>query len=222
MTRRYSWATALFGTAIVAAACGGSSNTGANGDGGGGDAVATSSGGSSGAGSSGGTSSGSSGANGGASSGTTSGGGGGGWDGGPVSNDCPNCTGSQICCLTNVGGQVQGTCAANAAACPSGAGALQCAGAGDCNTGETCCVSGGSASAPASTTCTTSCTTGRPGCGGSPQDNMDCPGGGAGWTCEVIPGTPSAVLGVCVPADSGAPSEGGGSDSGSQDAAGGG
>ncbi len=205
---------AFFGTAIVAGACGGSSNTGANGDGGGDDAGASSSGGSSGAGSSGGASSG-------ASSGTGSGGGGGS-DGGSVANDCPNCSGSQICCLTNVGGQVQGTCAANAAACPSGAGALQCAAAGDCNSGETCCVTGGSATAPASATCTTACTTGRPGCGGSPQDNVDCPGGGAGWTCEVIPGTPDAVLGVCVPADGGAPSEGGASDGGSQDAAEGG
>jgi hypothetical protein len=197
----------------LAAACGGSSTTGGT-DGGSGSSSGSGSGGStgSGSGSLGTSGSGSSGAGSGASSG-------GNVDAGPLtaSNDCPNCNNNDICCLTNVGGNVQGTCAANAAACPAGAGAIECAAEGDCNTGQTCCVTGGTATSPASSACVTSCPTGKPGCGGAARDNMDCPGGAAGWACQVIPGTPGAVLGVCVPMEGGAPVEGGADGGGTPD-----
>jgi hypothetical protein len=195
----------------LAAACGGSSTTGST-DGGSGSSTGSGSGsfGTSGSGS------GSVGTSGSGSTGASTGAGSGNADAGPLtaSNDCPNCPGSQVCCLSNAGGQVQGTCAATPAACPTGAGAIECAAEMDCNTGETCCVTGGSANSPASSACVTSCPTGKPACGGAPRDNMDCPGGAAGWVCQVVPGTPDAVLGVCVPAEGGAPAEGGGTPEG--------
>lgn len=145
-------------------------------------------------------------------------------DGGKTINDCPNCMGSEVCCLADVGGQVQGTCAANAAECPNGAGVIGCAAEMDCNAGQTCCVTGGSGNGPASATCASTCPTGRPGCGGSSRDNVDCPGGGAGWNCQALPGTPSAVLGICVPLEGGAPEggahEGGASEGGAAEGGG--
>jgi len=193
----------------LAAACGGSSTNPAS-DAGGGSETSSGSGSGASSGSGSGTSSGSSGSVGGSGNQGMA-------DAGPTPNDCPNnCSG--ICCLSNVGGVVQGTCAATAAACPTGAGALECAAAGDCNTGETCCVTGGSATTPASSACVTSCPTGKPGCGGAARDNMDCPGGAAGWACQAIPGTPAAVLGVCVPVEGGAPVDGAVDGAGTPDA----
>jgi hypothetical protein len=192
---------------VLAAACGGSSTTTTN-EGGAGDDASGSSGGSS-SGSSSGSSGSSSGSSGGSSSGA-------GDDGGPVIGDCPNC--QAVCCLAMVGGQVQGTCAATAAACPTGAGALECMANMDCSGGQTCCVTGGNATSPASAACVASCPTGHPACGGSAGDNTDCPGGAAGWACVPVPGTPMAVLGICVPSDGGVPEGGGVDGSGTPDA----
>ncbi len=183
-----------------ATACGGNSTTVATGTDGG-----SSSGSASGSGNNGsGVGTGGSGASGGSTSGAgASGADNTAGDGGPMTavGDCPSCPGNQVCCLAQSGGQVLGTCAVNAAACPGGASPLPCAAAGDCNGGLMCCVTVGNANTPSSTQCAASCPTGSPpACGGSPSDNSDCPGGGAGWTCETVAGTPSAVLGICVAA----------------------
>jgi hypothetical protein len=197
--------------------------------GGGGDATASSGGGGSGASSGGGSGSGGSGSGsgsggssgnggsasssgiGGSSSGAGSGSGGRVRDAGPPAppmavNDCPNCPGTQICCLTRMGGLVRGTCAATPANCPAGAGAITCAAQMDCNGGENCCVSvnpGG----PSTTSCQPGpCAAGSPpACGGMPMDNVDCPGNASAWRCLPIPGTPTAVAGRCVPREAGAP-----------------
>jgi hypothetical protein len=189
--------------------CGGSTST-AN-DSGALDGTTSSSGGSASSGGSGGSaSSGSSGAS--ASSGSSSSSGGGRADAGPpmATNDCPNCPGNQVCCLAATGsGQVTGTCAATASACPGGSSAIQCTGA-DCNGTQLCCISPGSAGAPATTQCANSCPAGsQSACG---DDPADCPGGPAGWACQAVPGTPLATVGVCVPIEGGAPE--GGADSG--------
>jgi hypothetical protein len=201
---------------VVATACG-SSTTGSS-DGGGDGSTGGSSGSSSG-GSSSGTASSSGSSSGSSGSGSSSGG----RDAGPLTatNDCPNCPGTQVCCLASMGTNVQGTCAANVTACPSGSAPIECAAEMDCNTGQTCCVMGGSAGSPASATCQTSCSGGSPGCGGATRDNVDCPGGGAGWACMPIPGTPQAVLGKCVPVEGGSPPESGAPDTGPPDAEGG-
>jgi hypothetical protein len=207
-----TWIVASLGVAL-ATACG-SSTTGGNDASTDGPAGGSSSGGGSGSGSSGAS---------GSSSGSGSGSSSGGNDAGPptATNDCPNCPGTQICCLAPMGTNVQGTCAANAAACPTGAAAIECAAAMDCNGGQTCCVTGGSASSPASSTCQATCSNGSPGCGGAAGDNVDCPGGGAGWACVRIPGTPNAVLGKCVPMEGGAPPDGGVPDAAAPDGEGG-
>ncbi len=206
MKRRQVFFVVSFGV-VLATACGGSTATSHDA---GTDGMASS--GTASSGTPGGSGSGS----GGASSGRGSGAGnGGGADAGPTLNDCPNCAGSQVCCLTPMGTQVQGSCAASAAACPSGASAIPCTGA-DCGAGQVCCLSGGGAGSPASTQCASSCPAGAtPACG---DDPADCPGGPAGWTCRAVPGTPIVVVGICIPADGGAPEAGG--DSGGVDGAG--
>jgi hypothetical protein len=129
------------------------------------------------------------------------------------SNDCPNCPGSQVCCLTPMGGGVQGTCAASASACPSNAASIVCGTSGDCNSNNVCCVAIASAGGPSSTSCTASCPSGSaPACGGAPGDNVDCPGGPAGWACQPVHGTPMRVLGQCVPTEGGTPPADGGGD----------
>jgi hypothetical protein len=195
----------------VAVACGGTAN--APTDGGTMDSAGASSGGS-GSGSTGGSGSGggSGAASGSSGSGGRNGGSGSGSGAGPVNGDCPNCPGSQICCLAQANGQVQGTCAATASACPSGASAIPCAAASDCSTNQMCCVSGGNANSPASTSCQSACPAGsQPACGGAASDNVDCPGVATNWICQAIPGTPSAVVGRCVPAPDagGSPMDGG-------------
>lgn len=206
----------------LAAACGGSAANTASDSGT--DSTSSSSGGGSGSGS-GGTAS-----SGGSSSGASSSGGrrdAGGSSGGALTrtNDCPNCPGSQVCCLAPMGSNVQGTCAATAAACPSGAAAIPCTG-GDCNGTDVCCVTPASSGGPSSTSCQASCPSGSPpACGGSPGDNTDCPNGPAGWACQPIPGTPMAAVGQCIPMEGGTPLVDGGDavapESGTPDAEGG-
>jgi hypothetical protein len=190
----------------LAAACGGS-DANIAGDGG---PDSTSSGGGSGSGSGATASSSGASSSGASSSGASSSGAsssGGRRDAGALTrtNDCPNCPGSDVCCLAPMGSNLQGTCAATAAACPSGAAAIPCSG-GDCNGTDVCCVTPASSGGPSSTSCQASCPSGSPpACGGSPRDNVDCPGGPAGWACQPIPGTPMAVVGQCIPMEGGAP-----------------
>jgi hypothetical protein len=187
--------------AALGAACGGNSTNTAN-DGG---TDGTNGGGSSGSSSGGAASSSGSGA-----SSSDAGRGDGGGSSGAMTrtNDCPNCQGTQVCCLAPMGSNVQGTCAASASACPSGAASIECGAAGDCNNGQWCCISVTSSGGPSSTSCQGSCPAGSPpACGGGPRDNTDCDpaGTGAGWACVPLPGTPQAVIGMCVPSEGGAP-----------------
>jgi hypothetical protein len=126
-------------------------------------------------------------------------------------NDCPNCPGSQLCCLTPMGGNLQGTCAATASACPTGGASVACGTSGDCNGTDVCCITIASSSGPSSTSCQASCPSNSPpSCSGMPGDNVDCPGGPGGWACQPVPGTPTRVLGECVPTEGGAPPADGG------------
>jgi hypothetical protein len=186
---------------VFAAACGGSTTgDGSSGSGGAGSGSLAGTGSLGSAGSRSGISSGST-----ASGNPDSSGRGGGGSPRTAVDDCPNCPGSQVCCLTPNGTQLQGTCAATVAACPTGAASVPCQSNGDCNGAEVCCVTGGGANAPSSTRCTTSCT-GQIACG----DSTDCPNNGTGWNCVLLPGTPEAVFGVCAEVagqpDSGNPS----------------
>ncbi|MDP9002071.1 MAG: hypothetical protein M3O46_18415, partial [Myxococcota bacterium] len=99
---------------------------------------------------------------------------------------------------------IVGTCAANAAACPTGSAPQGCGQATDCP-GQTCCVMTPTGGGPSTITCQATCTGGAPACGGMSADNVDCPGDGTGtgWACVPIPGTPQAVAGKCVAVDAG-------------------
>ncbi len=139
-------------------------------------------------------------------------------EGGVSVGACPGtCKGS--CCLTLVNGQLQGTCAASAAACTGAF--LECAAADECMTGLSCCVSIASGGMPSSTSCLASCPGGSPfACGhGGATDNKDCPGGAVGWTCDPIPGTPSTIFNQCTAAaiPDGGPAETGAAETGASD-----
>jgi hypothetical protein len=136
-------------------------------------------------------------------------------------NDCPNCPGAQVCCLTPVGGRLVGTCAATPMACPQTAGVITCTAQMDCPGAQMCCLTLDTTGGSATTSCQNACPAGSPpACGGMPMDNVDCPGGSSGWRCVPIPGTPRAVAGMCVPAQTPRPpvvDSGGAPETGSPD-----